>query len=164
IPVVPNTPCPTGITPAYTTADAAVHGTGLGKAFHITTSAPVVAYDIYPYGGGTSAVTGAMLLLPRSAWDTNYAAGGGRPASGRALSQSLVGHRGVRAVAHGRRRRRHPAHLRAGAAARRSVDDRPRASRPVRRPRAVHRRQPGRHAPVLHVRAHERLRGVHVGS
>ncbi|HEV7554491.1 MAG TPA: IgGFc-binding protein [Kofleriaceae bacterium] len=72
--IVPNTPCPAGITPAYTTADAAVHGTGFGKAFHITTSAPVVAYDIYPYGGGTSAVTGATLLLPTSAWDTNYVA------------------------------------------------------------------------------------------
>jgi hypothetical protein len=77
IPIVPNTPCPSGITPAYTTADAAVHGTARGKAFHITTSAPVVAYDIYPYGGGTSAVTGATLLLPSSAWDTNYVAADG---------------------------------------------------------------------------------------
>ena len=54
--------------------DAAVHGTALGHAFHITTSAPVVAYDIFPYGGGTSAVTSATLLLPTSAWDTNYVA------------------------------------------------------------------------------------------
>ena len=38
--------------PAVTSADAAVHGTGDGTAFHITTSAPVVAYDIFPYGGG----------------------------------------------------------------------------------------------------------------
>ncbi len=69
-----TTPCPTGITAAYTTADAAVHGTTLGHAFHITTSAPVVAYDIFPYGGGTSAITSATLLLPTSAWDTNYVA------------------------------------------------------------------------------------------
>ena len=81
IPIVPNTPCPSSITPAYTTADAAVHGTALGKAFHITTSAPVVAYDIYPYGGGTSAVTGASLLLPSSAWDTNYVAADAYPVS-----------------------------------------------------------------------------------
>jgi hypothetical protein len=69
-----TTACPSGITPAYTTGDAAVHGTALGHAFHITTTAPVVAYDIFPYGGGTSAVTSATLLLPTSAWDTNYVA------------------------------------------------------------------------------------------
>jgi len=67
-------PCPSGVTPAFTTQDAAVHGTGLGTAFHISTSAPVVAYDIFPYGGGTSAVTSATLLLPTSVWDTNYVA------------------------------------------------------------------------------------------
>jgi hypothetical protein len=66
--------CPPGITPAYTTTDAAVHGTGLGSAFHIATSAPVVAYDIFPYGGGQSAATSATLLLPTSVWDTNYIA------------------------------------------------------------------------------------------
>ncbi|HEY4058374.1 MAG TPA: IgGFc-binding protein, partial [Kofleriaceae bacterium] len=64
--------CPAGITPAFTTADAAVHGTGRGTAFHITTSAPTIAYDIYPYGGGDAAVTSATLLLPTSVWDTNY--------------------------------------------------------------------------------------------
>lgn len=52
--------------------DTAVHGTGLGSAFHITTSAPVVVYDIFPYGGGQSAVTSATLLLPTTTWDTNY--------------------------------------------------------------------------------------------
>ena len=64
-------PCP--ITPAVT-VDAQVHETGLGHAFHITTSSPVVAYDIAPYGGGDSAITSATLLLPTSAWDTNYVA------------------------------------------------------------------------------------------
>src|SRR5258706_8942329 len=68
------TNCPNGITPAYTTTDAAVHGTGYGKAFHITTSAPVVAYDIFPYGGGASAATSATLLIPTSASDVNYVA------------------------------------------------------------------------------------------
>ncbi|MFT3693572.1 MAG: IgGFc-binding protein [Kofleriaceae bacterium] len=62
--------CP--VTPAITNVDAAVHGTGLGQAFHITTSAPAVAYDIFPYGGGQSAATSATLLLPTSAWDINY--------------------------------------------------------------------------------------------
>lgn len=68
------TDCPAGITPAITSKDTAPHGTTLGSAFHISTSAPVVAYDIYPYGGGQSAFTSATLLLPTSAWDTNYIA------------------------------------------------------------------------------------------
>jgi hypothetical protein len=63
--------CPNGITPLMQT-DPATHGTGIGKAFHITTSAPVVGYQIYPYGGGNSAITSATLLLPTPAWDTNY--------------------------------------------------------------------------------------------
>ncbi len=45
-----------------------------GKPLHVVTSAPVVAYDIDPYGGGASAVTSASLLLPTSAWDLNYIA------------------------------------------------------------------------------------------
>jgi hypothetical protein len=65
--------CPTGITPALTSGGA-VTGTTYGNAFHITTSAPAVAYDIYPYGGGPSAVTSATLLLPTSVWDVNYVA------------------------------------------------------------------------------------------
>jgi hypothetical protein len=66
--------CPTGVTAAYATADAATHGTGIGTAFHISTDRPVVAYDIYPYGGGISAITSATLLIPTTAWDTNYVA------------------------------------------------------------------------------------------
>src|SRR2546423_3998453 len=66
------TSCPAGVTPAVTATDAAVHGTARGSAFHITTSAPIVAYDIFPYGGGASAATSATLLLPTSAWDVNY--------------------------------------------------------------------------------------------
>jgi hypothetical protein len=68
-----NFACPAGVTAAMTT-DSAVHGTGLGTAFHIGTSAPVAAYDIFPYGGGQSAVTSATLLLPTAAWSTNYIA------------------------------------------------------------------------------------------
>jgi hypothetical protein len=47
-------------------------GTGMGHSFHISTDVPVVAYEINPYGGGHAAVTGASLLIPTSAWDTNY--------------------------------------------------------------------------------------------
>ena len=68
------TSCPAGVTPAYTAAHASVTGSGRGQAFRITTSAPAVVYDIFPYGGGQSAATSATLLLPTSVWDTNYVA------------------------------------------------------------------------------------------
>jgi hypothetical protein len=70
--------CPGGVTPAYTGQDTGgqqgLHGTMRGQAFHVSTSAPVVAYDIWPYGGGSTAVSGATLLLPTSAWGTNFIA------------------------------------------------------------------------------------------
>ncbi|MBI5537501.1 MAG: IgGFc-binding protein [Deltaproteobacteria bacterium] len=84
-----NTNCPKGITPAVTTVDAAKHGTGIGSAFHISTSAPVAAYDIYPYGGGMSAMTSATLLLPTTAWGTNYI-GVSAFGSGMGLSQPFL--------------------------------------------------------------------------
>lgn len=68
-----STACPSGITPAMSVLTS-VSRTGKGAAFRIKTSAPVVAYDIYPYGGGPSAITSATLLLPTAAWDTNYIA------------------------------------------------------------------------------------------
>ncbi len=46
--------------------------TGIGSSFRVTSDVPVVAYEINPYGGGNAAVTGASLLLPTSAWGTNY--------------------------------------------------------------------------------------------
>ncbi len=63
--------CPKGITPAITT-DPAVHGTGMGHAFHITANSPIVAYQIFPYGGGNAAITSATLLFPTTTWGTNY--------------------------------------------------------------------------------------------
>ena len=63
--------CPPGVTPAIV-GDAALHGTGTGSAFRIQTNVPVVAYQMLPYGGGRARVTGATLLLPTSAWDTDY--------------------------------------------------------------------------------------------
>ena len=69
-----NTNCPTGVNVAIGDIDAATHGTGLGKAFHIVTSAAVAAYDMFPYGGGQSAMTSATLLLPVTSWDSNYIA------------------------------------------------------------------------------------------
>ena len=51
-----------------------VIGSGFGRAFHVRTDRPVVAYQMLPYGGGSAAVTGAMLLIPTSAWGTNLVA------------------------------------------------------------------------------------------
>jgi hypothetical protein len=63
--------CPAGVVPAVV-GDAALHGTGRSTAFQIRTNVPVVAYQMLPYGGGSARVTGSTLLLPTSAWDTNY--------------------------------------------------------------------------------------------
>jgi len=60
--------------PAAVGAPAQISGTGLGKAFHLTTDLPVVAYQMLPYGGGAAAATGASLLIPSSAWGDNYVA------------------------------------------------------------------------------------------
>lgn len=51
---------------------AALDGTGVADAFRIMTDVPVVAFQIKPYGGGRSAMTGASLLLPTSAWGLEY--------------------------------------------------------------------------------------------
>jgi len=63
--------CPT---PPALAQPTQVRGTGRGKAWHITASAPVSAYSILPFGGASSALPGATLLLPTSAWGTNYVA------------------------------------------------------------------------------------------
>lgn len=52
--------------------DTAVSGTGLGQAFHITTDAPVSAYDINPYGGASTYLPSASLLFPATSWGTNH--------------------------------------------------------------------------------------------
>ncbi|MFT3711722.1 MAG: IgGFc-binding protein [Archangium sp.] len=61
--------CP--VSPAMQTSFQ-LAGTGLTTSFEITATAPVIAYDIFPYGGAASHVTSASLLLPTSAWGTNY--------------------------------------------------------------------------------------------
>lgn len=70
-PLMGNVTCPV---PAAVGTDAQIAGNGFGKAFHITTDLPVVAYQMLPYGGGRAAATGASLLVPTSAWGTNYVA------------------------------------------------------------------------------------------
>ena len=66
--------CPASVNVGVEPDTSARDGTGRYQAFHITASAPIVAYDIGPYGGGSSAFAGSTLLLPTSVWDTNYVA------------------------------------------------------------------------------------------
>ncbi len=62
--------CP--VTAAVPSAGAT--GTTISDAFQISTDVPVVAYQINPYGGGSTAVTAASLLLPTSVWSQEYVA------------------------------------------------------------------------------------------
>ena len=63
-------PCPEAVGAAIV-GQTDVKGSGYGKTFRVRTSAPVVAYDIYPYGGADSFVPSSSLLLPTSAWGTD---------------------------------------------------------------------------------------------
>lgn len=67
--IIPDCPVPAALP-----VETGVPGTGIGKAFHVTTDSPVVAYQMLPFGGGASAMTSASLLLPTGVWGTNYLA------------------------------------------------------------------------------------------
>jgi hypothetical protein len=71
--------CPTA--PALLQATE-VDGTGRGQAWHISADVPVSAYDILPFGGASSALPGATLLLPTSSWGKNYVAAVPKQGSG----------------------------------------------------------------------------------
>ena len=64
--------CPTGVNIAITNEDTVIHGTAKSNAIEIKTSVPAVVYDTYPYGGASSYIASATLLLPTTAWTTNY--------------------------------------------------------------------------------------------
>ncbi len=75
--------CPAGVQVAVTNENMVLHDTHYSNAMEIQTSVPAVVYDIYPYGGAKSYISSATLLLPTTAWDTNYVAAtmGNNPAS-----------------------------------------------------------------------------------
>jgi hypothetical protein len=66
--------CPTGTKAGITSSATSSEVTGILNAFHIVSSAPVAAYDIFPYGGAAAFATSASLLIPTSAWGKNYLA------------------------------------------------------------------------------------------
>ena len=63
--------CPAGVGNALEMSTQ-LDATGIGSAFHITTDRPIVAYDVYPWGGAASYVTSATLLVPTPTWGTNF--------------------------------------------------------------------------------------------
>ncbi len=80
--------CP--ITPAMGSASAAYFtgsstATGKTSAFTITSTMPVSAYDILPFGGAKSFLPSAQLIMPTTAWGTNFVAAL-PPASNRSAS------------------------------------------------------------------------------
>jgi len=77
-----GTACPEGVGAAISEAAWVTNG-GRGKAFRLKSSAPVVAYDMYPYGGASTHYPSSSLLLPVSAWGKNYVAVDGYTASSR---------------------------------------------------------------------------------
>ncbi len=74
--------CPAGVTTLET--DAAAAGwtdpapgfvpSDQAQALRVTSSVPIVAYDMLPFGGGHTQLSDASLLIPTAAWDTNYIA------------------------------------------------------------------------------------------
>jgi len=66
--------CPSSVQAAVSNEDMVIHQTSVSHAIEIKTDVPAVVYDIYPYGGATSYISSATLLLPVTAWDTNYVA------------------------------------------------------------------------------------------
>lgn len=77
-------PIPAAVPGATASFDVTQETTAIYPAFRLTSTMPVVAYDIYPYGGAGSAITSASLLIPTSAWDTNYVAALAAPPSAEA--------------------------------------------------------------------------------
>ena len=72
--------CPSVVMPAVT-GQTSLHlgieggaNAGLGSSFHLVSDRPVIAYQVFPYGGGSSAVTSATLLLPEESWGKSYLA------------------------------------------------------------------------------------------
>jgi hypothetical protein len=69
----PSAPVACPVLPALNSLTQ-LHGSGIGRAFHVVADEPVVAYQMLPYGGGKAAVTGASLLLPTAVYGNNYVA------------------------------------------------------------------------------------------
>jgi len=74
---------------------SAVQGSGIGYAWRISTDIPVSAYDILPYGGASSYLPSAELILPTTAWGDNYIAVTPKPSSGPPWGQLVAAEDGT---------------------------------------------------------------------
>lgn len=83
-----GTTCPADVGSAVNEATWVAMG-GRGTAFHVKSTAPLIAYDIYPYGGAASFFPSSSLLLPTSAWGKNYIALDGYGTSPRLAGQGF---------------------------------------------------------------------------
>ncbi|MBX3219653.1 MAG: IgGFc-binding protein [Labilithrix sp.] len=62
--------CPTGVVPAV--LQGAMRPTGIGSSFQLTANAPVSLVAMYPFGGASSFIPTATLLLPVVTWGTQH--------------------------------------------------------------------------------------------
>jgi hypothetical protein len=67
-------PVPDAINMGTAVYNGMASDTATGKTWHLVTDVPVTAYDILPYGGAKSFLPSAELLIPTTAWGTNYIA------------------------------------------------------------------------------------------
>ena len=63
--------CPEGVTPA-TLDDTVANKTGIGLSFRLTTNVPVSLTSIFPFGGASSWVPSATLVLPVATWGKEH--------------------------------------------------------------------------------------------
>ncbi len=86
----PFVSCPTGVVPAVQSTPVGSYFTEVVDGFHITSSAPVAAYDIFPYGGAPAGTSSATLLIPTAAWGKNYLAVDSYEWNGDELAQPFI--------------------------------------------------------------------------
>jgi IgGFc binding protein len=67
----------------------------IGQAWKISASVPVSSYDILPYGGALSYLPSAELVIPTTAWGTNYIAVTAKPSSGPPWGQLVASENGT---------------------------------------------------------------------
>ena len=91
-----GTPLTCPVPPAINqSGGSAVSNSGLGQAWRITTDIPVSTYDILPYGGALSYLPSAEMVMPTTAWGTNYIAVTPRPSSGPPWGQLVAAQDGT---------------------------------------------------------------------
>ncbi len=66
-------PCPVGVKSALD-GPVTSKGTSINRGFRISSTVPVSAYAIFPYGGARGHYPTATLLLPVSSWEKSYLA------------------------------------------------------------------------------------------